>query len=161
LTDLSLLKGGRAMNKKRNLFVLLVIFSGLLLMCCAPKTFVRTPSPDWNMIEMRDEVPYDEAWKSVVDLIAKKFDIEILSKEDGYIRTGWLHSWTGNLTQDYKVRCLIKFNPDKRIVEVKSEAQFYDGGYFGIGAGWVMGTDELLSTTLRSEIMERVGRLSR
>jgi hypothetical protein len=113
------------------------------------------------MIEIRDELSYDEAWKSVVDLIAKKLDIEILSKEDGYIRTGWLYSWTGSLTQNYKVRSLIKFNPDKHIVEVKSEAQFYDGGYFGIGAGWVMGTDELLSTTLTSDIMERVGKVLR
>jgi hypothetical protein len=149
------------MDKKRSLLLILVIFSGLFLTCCAPKTFVRTPSPGWIMIEIRDEMSYDEAWKSVVDLIAKKFDIEILSKEDGYIRTGWLYSWTGNLTQNYKVRNLIKFNPDKRVVEVKSEAQFYDGGYFGISAGWVMGTDELLSTTLRSDIMGRVGRISR
>ena len=158
------------MDKKRSLLLILVTFSGLFLMCCAPKTFVRNISPGWSMIEIRDEVSYDKAWKSVVDLIAKQFDIEILSKEDGYIRTGWLYSWTrtgwlyswtGNLTQNYKVRSLIKFNPDKGIVEVKSEAQFYDGGYFGIGAGWVMGTDELLSTTLRSAIMERVGRVSR
>ena len=146
------------MDKKRSLLLVLVMFSSLFLMCCAPKTFVRSTSPGWNMIEIRDEVSYGEAWKSVVDLIAKKFDIEILSKEDGYIRTGWLYSWTGNLTQNYKVRSLIKFNPDKRIVELKSEAQFYDGGYFGIGAGWVMGTDELLSTTLRSDIMGRIGR---
>jgi hypothetical protein len=113
------------------------------------------------MIEIRDDVSYNEAWKSVVDLIAKKLDIEILSKEDGYIRTGWFYSWTGKLSQDYRVRSVIKFNPDKGIVEVKSEAQFYDGGYFGIGAGWVMGTDELLSTTLRSDIMGRVGKASR
>ena len=149
------------MNKKRSLLLIGVTFAGLFLVCCAPKTFIRTSSPGWNMIEIRDEVSYDEAWKSVVDLIAKKLDIEILSKEDGYIRTGWLSSWTGKLTQNYKVRSLIKFNPDKHIVEVKSEAQFYDGGYFGIGAGWVMGTDELLSTTLASDIMERVGKVSK
>ena len=149
------------MDKKRSLLLIGLTFSGLFLVCCAPKTFIRTSSPGWNMIQIRDEVSYDEAWKSVVDLIAKKFGIEFLSKEDGYIRTEWLYSWAGKLTQDYKVRSLIKFNPDKRIVEVKSEAQFYDGGYFGIGAGWVMGTDELLSTTLRSDIMGRVGKVSR
>jgi len=149
------------MEKKRSLLYIVMIFSGLFLVCCAPNPFVRTTSPGWSMIEIRDEVSYDEAWKSVVDLIAKQFDIEILSKEDGYIRTGWLSSWTGNLSQNYKVRSIIKFNPDKRIVEVKSEAQYYDGGYFGIGAGWVMGTDELLSATLRSDIMGRVGKVSR
>ena len=146
------------MDKKRCLLLVLVICSGLLLVCCAPKTFVRTTSPGWDVIEIRDDVSYNEAWKSVVDLIAKKLDIEILSKEDGYIRTGWFYSWTGKLSQDYRVRCTIKFDPDKRIVEVKSEAQFYEGGYW---SGWVMGTDELLSTTLRADIIGRVGKVSR
>ncbi len=148
------------MDKKRSLSYILLIFSGLFLLCCAPNSFVRTTSPGWSTIEIRDGLSYDEAWKSVVDLIAKKFGIEILSKEDGYIRTEWLSSWTGNLSQNYKVRSIIKFNPDKRIVEVKSEAQYYDGGYFGIGAGWVMGTDEVLSATLRSDIIARVGKVS-
>jgi hypothetical protein len=154
------------MDKKRSLLHIVMIFLGLFLVCCAPNSFVRTTSPGWSTIEIRDGVSYDEAWKSVVDLIAKQFAIEILSKEDGYIRTEWLSSWTlstwtGNLNQNYKVRSIIKFNPDKRIVEVKSEAQYYDGGYFvGIGAGWVMGTDKLLSETLRSDIMGRVGKVS-
>jgi hypothetical protein len=149
------------MDKKKCLLIILAIFSVLFLTYCAPKSFVRTPSPGWDMIEIRDDLSYDEAWKSVVELIAKKLDIEILSKENGYIRTGWLYSWTGKLSQDYRVRSIIKFDPDKRIVEVKSEAQFYDGGYFGIGAGWVMGTDELLSTTLRSDIRGRIGKVLR
>ena len=44
-------------------------------------------------------------------------------------------------------------------VEVKSEAQFYNQGLFG--QGWQMGTDERLTSTMRSDIMGKVGRTTR
>ena len=115
----------------------------------------------WNTVEVREGVTGDAAWEATVDLIARKFDIEILSKEDGYLRTGWLHSWTGNLSETYKVRAVIKFNADKTVLEVKSEAQYYDAGVLGIGKGWKMGTDELLTTTLRTDVMGKIGRITR
>ena len=132
-----------------------------LFVACAPKTFVRTMDPGWNSIELREELSYDEAWKSVVDTIARKFDIEILSKEDGYLRTGWLYSWTGQLKDSYKVRAVIKFTPDKRKLDVKSEARHFNPGFLGLGEGWEIGTDELLTTTLRTDLMGKVGRTTR
>lgn len=117
--------------------------------------------PGWNSVEIREELTYDDAWEAVVDTIARKFDIEILSKQDGYLRTGWLHTWTGKLEESYKVRSVIKFTPDKHKLEVKSEAQHFNPGFLGIGQGWEMGTDELLTTTLRTDIMGKVGRTAR
>lgn len=136
--------------------IILMFMSG-----CAPKTFVRTMDPGWNTIEIRDDLTYDQAWSSVVDLLSKKFDIEILSKQDGYLRSGWFHAWTGDLTEGYKVRAIVKFTPDHRRAEVKSEAQYYSTGFLGIGKGWEMGTDERLTTTLRTDIMGKIGRVTR
>lgn len=133
----------------------------IFVVACAPKTFVKTTDPGWNSIEIREGLSYDDAWKAVVDTIGRKFDIEILSREDGYLRTGWLHSWTGKLEESYKVRCVIKFTPDKRKLEVKSEAQHFNPGFLWLGQGWEMGTDELLTTTLRTDIMGKVGRIAR
>lgn len=48
-----------------------------------------------------------------MDLAARCFDIEVLSKEDGYLRTGWSYSWTGGLNEYYKVRTIVKFSPNK------------------------------------------------
>ena len=138
---------------------------GLLLVVslasCAPTTFIKTMRPGWNVVEVREDLAYDDAWNSIVDLVSKEFDIEIISKEDGYLRTGWLYTWTGKLEESYKVRAVIKFSPDRKIVEIKSDAQFYSSGFFGLGQGWVMGMDERLTTTLRTDIMGKVGRVTR
>lgn len=48
-----------------------------------PRTFVKTTKSEWVTIEAQEGIPYDRAWACVTDLIVKKFDAEILSKEDG------------------------------------------------------------------------------
>lgn len=148
-------------NCARAFLFVFVLVSFLSVSGCAPKTFIKTMDPGWNSVELRDQLSFDEAWNSTVDTIARQFDIEVLSKEDGYLRTGWLHSWTGELKDSYKVRAMIKFSPDKRKLEVKSEAQHFNPGLLGMGKGWVMGTDERLTTTLRTDLMGKVGRVAR
>ena len=139
---------------------LVMLVAGVMLMgACAPATFVKTMDPNWNTITVREGVSGDQAWDSVVDLAAKRFDIEVISKENGYLRTGWSHSWTGSVSDFYKVRTIIKFNPDKDKIEVKSEAQYLSRGFFK--PGWQMGTDERLTSTMRTDIMGKVGRVTR
>jgi len=139
---------------------LLALIAGVMLMsACAPSTFVRTMDPSWNTITVRQGLSGDQAWDSVVDITAKRFDIEVISKENGYLRTGWSHSWTGTLSDSYKVRTIIKFNSDKTKLEVKSEAQYLSRG--GFRPGWKMGTDERLTATMRTDIMGKVGRVTR
>ena len=155
-------KGGEVMKGKRLILFLSLMAITVIVVSCAPKTFVKTMSPGWSAIEIREGITYEVAWESVVDLIARKLDIEILSREDGYLRTGWLYSWTGKLTEVYKVRAVVKFSPNKKVVEIKSEAQYFTKGTcFTFGAGWVMGTDERLTTTLKTDIMGKVGRTTR
>ncbi len=139
---------------------LLTLVAGVALLgACAPATFVRTMEPNWNTITVRHGVSGDEAWNAVVDLAARRFDIEVISKEDGYLRTGWSHSWTGSVSDFYKVRTIIKFNAAKTKVEVKSEAQFLSRGL--LSPGWQIGTDERLTATMRTDIMGKVGRTTR
>jgi hypothetical protein len=143
-------------------FVILVLFvaASAVLLSCAPKTFIPTTNPGWNTVRVRVDLSYDQAWTSVVDLIAKRFDIEIMSKEDGYLRTAWSHSWTGEVKENYKVRAILKFSPSGQSLEVKTEAQYRDPGVAGVGSGWQMGTDEVLNHTLRTDIMGSVGKVS-
>jgi hypothetical protein len=118
-------------------------------------------NPGWNTIEIQEKMTYDEAWEEAVDVLARKFDLEVLSKESGYIRTGWLHTWTGKVDESYKVRGIVKFDEKERLVEIKSEAQYFKSGFLGIGDGWRMGTDERLTTTLRTDLMGKIGRTAR
>lgn len=141
--------------------LLALLLAVLLLGACAPTTFVRTMEPNWNTVEIRKGLSGDDAWDAVVDLAARRFDIEVLSKEDGYLRTGWSYSWTGKLNDYYKVRAVVKFSPDKDQVEIKTEAHYYSQGILGIGQGWQMGTDERLTSTMRTDVMGKVGRTTR
>lgn len=121
----------------------------------APVTFVRTLEPSWASIEIVEHMEYEKVWSSVVDLLARKFDLEVLSKENGYLRTNWLYSWTGELREDYRVRVTIKFSQDRSKVDVKSEANYRTR------TGWVIGSDTALLQTLKTDIMGTVGRVTR
>lgn len=120
-----------------------------------PATYLQTQEATWASVEIRDGMNYEVAWTTVIDLLVKKFDVEILSKADGYARTGWLHSWTGELRNDYRVRVTIKFNPDHTKVEVKSEANYL------VDADWLPGMDTALLATLKTDLMGSVGRTTR
>jgi hypothetical protein len=80
---------------------------------------------------------------------------QVLSKKNGYVRTNWLYTWTGTLNERYRVRVTVKFSPDHEKVEIKSEAE-----YGGI-AGWIIGYDTRLLSTIKSDIMGNVGRTTR
>ena len=121
----------------------------------APVSFVQTMEPSWASIELRDGVNYDNAWNTIVDLLIRKFDMEVLSKENGYMRTTWLFSWTGQLREDYRVRVTVKFSPDHKKVDVKSEANYQTKN------GWITGSDTALLQTLKTDLMGTVGRTTR
>lgn len=120
-----------------------------------PVTFVQTLEHSWVTIEVREDISYDRAWASVVDLIVRKFEAEILSKEDGYLRTTWLYTWTGELREDYRVRVTVKFVPDRTKVDIKSEANYLRG------ENWIIGSDTAVLQTLKADIMGIVGRVTR
>jgi hypothetical protein len=121
----------------------------------APTTFTRTMEPTWAGIEVRQDMDFEKAWNAIVDLLSRRFDLEVISKDNGYLRTNWLYTWTGTMSEDYRVRVTVKFAPNHSKVEVKSEAHFNTGG------GWVLGTDEALIQTLKTDIMGSVGRATR
>jgi len=130
---------------------------GLLIAGCAsvPRTFVQTLEPTWASVKVRPEVKYDTAWASLVDVLVKRFDVEVMSKEDGYVRTGWLYSWTGKVSENYRVRVTAKFSPDRTKVELKSEAEYGGAG------NWVIGYDTRLLETLKEDVVVRMGRASK
>ena len=120
-----------------------------------PVTFIQMLEPSWASIEIAGNMKYEKTWSAVVDLLVRRFDLEVLSKENGYLRTTWLYSWTGELREDYRVRVTIKFSFDRSKVEIKSEANYQRA------SGWVLGSDTALLQTLKSDIMGTIGRVTR
>ena len=132
--------------------VAVLVFSG-----CAstPRTFVKTMQPAWASVDIRADVGPDLAWESVVDTLVKRFDIEIMSRQDGYIRTNWLNTWTGKMQEDYRVRVTAKFSPDRKKVDFKSEAEFGGPG------NWIIGYDSRLLETVKTDVIGKIGRPTR
>ena len=140
---------------KFKLIVIIMLISLLTGCAIMPKTFIKAIEPGWNSVELREGLTYEEAWQSVVDVLAKKFEIAIMSKDGGYIRTSWIYTWwkEGELTSNYKVRVIIKFSPDKKKIDLKTEAQ-----YKNRSGEWIMGYDTRLLSTIKSDIMGIIGR---
>ncbi len=72
-----------------SLFV--VVFSSCSLF--VQRYFVRaTDGGTWTTVELRDGLDYDKAWNEAIDVVAKKFEMEMISKEgamhvhNGFIR---------------------------------------------------------------------------
>jgi len=143
--------------KFKTIFKLAVVTAASLLMmsCIAPNTFVKTMEPTWGSIELRTDVTYEQAWETVVDTLVKRFDMEVLSRQDGYIRTNWIYTWTGTIDENYRVRVTAKFPSDRKRLDIKSEAEFGGPGR------WAMGYDTRLLETIKSDIMGKIGRTTR
>lgn len=120
-----------------------------------PKSFSHIHAAGWASIEVRDELDYDKAWSTVINILVRNFDIERMSKNEGYIRTGWLHSWSGAYQANYRVRVTAKFSDDRHKVEIKPEAQYL------VGVNWRMGVDSQLVSTLNSDLMGTLSRTVR
>ena len=144
-------RGGLKMKKILPVLIIFILFN------CAspPRTFVKTMEPTWAAVPIRSGLQYDVAWSTIVDLLIRKFDLEVLNKDEGYIRTGWLYTWTGELLDNYRVKVVIKFSANRKVLGIKSEAHYSKGGK------WVQGTDEELLRTLKADIMGLVGRVTR
>lgn len=141
---------------KKVVLILCMVLVPLAVVSCAPNTFVKTMEPSWASVEVREGISFEDTWNRCIDILIRQFDMEMLSKEDGYARTTWLYTWTGQLEGNYRVRVTIKFTPDKKIVNVKSEAEY--GGY---GYGWVRGYDTRLLETIKTDVMGSIGRVTR
>ena len=137
-------------------FLFLVVLS--LTGCRSiPASFISTYEPGWSSIEVREGMKYEAAWQEVTDVLAKKFELEMISKDGGYLRTSWIYTWwkVGERTENYRVRAIVKFSPDGRKVDIKTEANYLRGKQ------WLVGSDTRLLETVKTDIMGVIGRTTR
>jgi hypothetical protein len=120
-----------------------------------PKTFQKLANSQWVSYEIRSDVEFEHAWNTVFDILITDFDLEMVLKNDGYLRTAWLHSYGGSYDHEYRVRVTVRFAPDHKKLRVKAEAQVKDGDR------WITGVDSRLLATLRTDLMGTIGRTTR
>lgn len=146
---------------KANFWVALTILAAVVVSAetvqgaHVPNSFSKTLSPSWSTIEIRSDVDAKRSWDTVFDILAKNFEIDAVFREDGYIRTGWIYTWSGEYLAEYRVRVTVKFSPDRTRLQFLPEAQYLDG------SKWIMGTDNRLVSTVQTDLMGTVGRTAR
>lgn len=130
----------------------------ILFSSCAsrPRYFIKAPSgATWSSILIRDNMPYDNAFNEVVDVIAKRFEMDMISKDGGYGRTNWIYTWNpkGKYYDKYRNRVIFKFSGDRTKVDIKTEAEWSRNG-----SKWVVGWDSRLLETIKRDVMGAVSR---
>ncbi len=142
-------------NGSRIILVLSVFVLTAAVGCASPEGFVKTTKPQRAEIQIKEDLSYDQAWSRTVDRVVRRFDVEMMEKDTGYLRTAWLYSWTGEQRQDYRVRLKVKFNKEDHTVAIISEAQY------GGPDSWVNGSDTELLEKIKSDLMGSLGRTTR
>ena len=120
-----------------------------------PESFVKAmDGGTWSSIMIREGLSYDKAFNEVLDVVSKRFEMDMISKEGGYGRTNWIYTWNTNgvYVNNYRTRVVFKFNADRTKIDIKTEAEFNQGGV------WVKGYDTQLLSTMKQDISGVVGR---
>lgn len=161
---------------KKYLFYL-PFFAFLALSCGSSKKVADTPPPappstfiesadavGWSSIFIRDGIQYEQAFNEVLDVIAKHYEMDMISKEGGYGRSNWIITtkrttgyWngvSGYWQTSYKTRVIFKFSADRTQVDIKTEAQWNNGR----DSDWHLGYDGELLQTIKQDIEGSVGR---
>ncbi|MBR1514225.1 MAG: hypothetical protein IJ622_08050 [Bacteroidales bacterium] len=145
------------MKKVINVMFVALISCFLFTSCGAikPRSFVQaTDGGSWSSIMIREDLSYDQAFNEVIDVVARRFEMDMISKDGGYGRTNWCYTWNdnGKYTEKYRTRVIFKFSNDRKKVDIKTEAEF------GGGTSWIRGFDTRLLSTIKQDISGAVGR---
>ncbi len=132
----------------------LVCMTLTLLSSCGSSNFIKGEAGKTS-VQIADRITYEAAFDDVVSVLFRDFEIEMINKEAGYIRTTWKTTWTAKPGQkpqkDYRVRVVINMSPTRKRIDILSEAEKLKGGY------WIKGNDTRLLETIRKDIAGNVG----
>jgi hypothetical protein len=143
---------------RKQLLSFLLLFTSIFLVSCAPPTFVKS-APGWKTIELNEDLMgnYDKAWQKTVDTIAREYDIEMLDKDSGYLRTAWLYGVSGGIYNRYRGRLTVKYPSvaEATKVDIKTSAQWLEDEVY---LRWVSGWDRDFQRDVYTNLAGRLGR---
>ena len=110
----------------------------------APKGFVAQPA-GWNTIQMRSNISKDQAWNTFVSVISENYDIEVMEKESGYLRTNWVI--VGNTAN----RIVGKIESNN-MLRVKIESKYFDK----LTDEWITGYSTTVTEAVKEDLSGRL-----
>jgi hypothetical protein len=101
---------------------IIIAFAG----CSVPES--ANPNDGWITYEVRQEMPFDEAWNIVVEgILTRGYQFETIAKDDGYIKTEWLQEYVESLGVEVRTRVSVKFTYGRRTIRMKVDEIYLDG----------------------------------
>ncbi len=136
----------------KNIYTVGLLLIAVLVGGCgtgAPDSFMRMTKQYWEVVDVKPSIKYDDAWQRVIYIVTKKFELEMISKEDGYVRSAFGPSYfTEDMANDkYQVRIVAKFTPDRKKVEYKIESRIWTGKI------WENGSDVRVAANMRKDFV--------
>ncbi|MCT4613483.1 MAG: hypothetical protein N4A49_01260 [Marinifilaceae bacterium] len=109
--------------------------------------FIQTDNPNWNRIKLCKNIQIEEAWSRLRDFIIAEYCLEILSKQDGLIKSSWSFDRKGKINAEYQFRITTKINKENWELLFIAEAKLYNG------ANWLNGIDSELTKELEKNLI--------
>lgn len=132
----------------KRIFKFLVACSLFMFVGCAalfaPAGFITKPA-GWNTIEMRKDITRDTAWSTFVSAISGNYDIEVLEKESGYLRTTWL-------TEGNTANRVIGKIESNNTLRFKVESRYYDI----LSKQWITGYVNSITESVKEDLQGRL-----
>lgn len=149
---------------KRIVVVAIIATFTVLFSSCKmkpPQSFIKTfdEAGTWKTIEVLDNMDKDTVWTQIVDTLTQKYDIEVIQKDSGYIRTSWKFTYVRDdqVVENYRSRIVVKMlGTDWKTLQVKCESN-----WLSKDKGWLVGYDMRLLEDAYSDIQGKVGRVVR
>ena len=140
---------------KQVVCALTICFTVFLVSSCGSSSYFVKGEGGWTAVQIADKISYDLAFDEVSSILTKKFELDMISKEAGYLRTSWKTNWVSKAGQkpqkDYRVRVTIKMSETRKRIDINAEAEKRKGDF------WVNGYDTQLLETIRKDIAGIVG----
>ncbi len=134
----------------------------MFLVGCAskPPTFVETNDENgaWKSINLHNNYGFfrnknQEIWRRVIDILSEKYDLEVLDRTSGYIRTAWKYR-LNNTDRNYRSRVVIKMLGNIwHTAKLKAEAQWREDD----DEVWINGYDNVVLEEIYKDIQGRIG----
>jgi hypothetical protein len=143
------------------------VVSGVLIIAgCSsmPRAFVTTRVGDageWKVVEVREGLSNDQAWAICVDTLSQKYDLEVIQKDGGYIRTAWKYTSLdgAKISGNYRTCFVIKLSgaPNWDKAQLKCESNWREDE----DEEWIAGYDSQLLGEMYGDIQGKIGRVRR
>ncbi len=136
----------------KKIIIILIAITASMSPVLAKKTWKKGQA-EWQKILVSEHFTFEKSFVVVMDLISDKYEMDMINKDGGYIRSAWsfLAKKNGKKDNTKRMRITIKWNHDRTQIQVKTECQHLKG------EEWIEGEDSSISTQIREDIQGVLG----